>query len=401
MTQIGATLLALAERAIFAQHGQRLVAQLSTLTRPTRVWSIGKAACAMARGAAERFGEPLTGLLITKQGHAQNPPAGLMVFEAGHPISDSAGQIAARALLEDAAGLDDSDRVLLLLSGGASALLAEPISGVSLAQWTQIGSDLVLSGASIVEINCVRRHLGAALGGRLAESTRASIEALVISDVLDDDPSVIGSGPVSPDGTTVADARAILKRLGVSLPPLAETPKPEDPCFSRVRYRVIASPRTLREAAAEQVTAVGFVPVVFEPLLKGDVADVCADLLARSRSLAFGEVLVAAGEPTLRVHGRAGRGGRAQHLALLASKALTGQPRTLIAIGSDGTDGPTDAAGAVVDGETWTHALAVGKDPQVALDQFDSYSLLDDLGALIRIGPTGTNCTDLYLLAPR
>jgi hydroxypyruvate reductase len=292
------------------------------------------------------------------------------------------------------------ERVLLLLSGGASALLALPIEGLDLPTVAEATHALLASGAPIAEINAVRRRLGAALGGRLGARVPlgVAIEVLALSDVAGDDPATIGSGPVSPDPTSREIAMAIAARYrlpdGIART-IANAPavEPSDPCFLRVRYQVIASPRTLRDAAVTAVVGLGLEPVVREAMVGGDVEAVAAALLAAPPKP--GQVVVAVGEPTVVVRG-SGSGGRAQHLALLIGRAIGGQRLAFVACGSDGTDGPTGSAGAAVDGESFAEpGRRVAAD--AALAAFDSHPLLRAYGLTIETGPTGTNLTDLIL----
>jgi glycerate-2-kinase len=394
-----ASLRALAREALSAVEGSRLVGAslgAAPVGDAVWVWAVGKAAPAMARGALAALGPRVVGgLVLTKEGCGAAPP--LPTREAAHPFPDARGVVATEELLAQARALDDDVHALLLLSGGASALLAATVPGVSLDELQAATRALVLSGAAIGEINTVRRHLGAALGGRLARATRAQLDVLALSDVIGDDPAAIGSGPASPDPTTCAEAREVAARHGLA-PSLAfaETPKPGDPAFARVRHRILASPTTLRDAAVAAAERAGWRASARAALLVGDVAAVVDEVAAQAAALAPGELWVAVGEPTVRVAG-AGRGGRAQHLALLCARALAGrEDLALLACGSDGSDGPTDVAGAVVDGTTWARG---GPAAAAALADFDSHPLLARLGATVATGATGTNLTDLLLLA--
>jgi hydroxypyruvate reductase len=363
------------------------------------VWAVGKAAVAMACGAGAR-----RGIVVTKAGGSDGAPAGVELYEAGHPIPDERSAAATEALLAAADRLGPGEHALLLLSGGTSALVGGPLPGVALSTVQAATRALVAGGAPIGEINTVRRHLGAVLGGRLAVRARGTIEVLALSDVVGDDPAAIGSGPASPDPTTLADALAVAHRRG--LPPelvralhaVPETPKPGDPAFARVRYRILASPPSLREAAGRIARAAGFAVDSRADLVEGDVEVVAAELLGRARRLGPGELHLAVGEPTVQVRGE-GAGGRAQHLALLVARGLAGGELAFAACGSDGTDGPTPVAGAAVDGTTWPNAAARGLDPEAALARADSHALLSVMGQTIFTGPTGTNLTDLLLLA--
>jgi hydroxypyruvate reductase len=408
-------LVGCARAALDACGGERLVRATAGRER-ARVWAIGKAAGAMARGAAQladgglviaRTGDArLAGSAVSQanQGRASAEPSeadgwapGLELHEAPHPFPDERSVRACEALLDDARTRRADERVLLLISGGGSSLLSAPLDGVTLAELQADTRALVLGGAAIGEINTVRRHLGRAFGGRLAAACSARIEALVLSDVLGDDPAAIASGPVSPDPTTLDDARAIATRYGLDarrFDGLPETHKPGDPEFARVTWRILANARTLRDEAARAVAATGLCPRVEEAPLEGDVTDCAKRMEAAFSSLAAGEVLIATGEPTVRVHGD-GVGGRAQHLALMLALRL--RDSALVVLGSDGSDGPTPAAGAALDSSTLPDRAAAAD----ALERFDSHPLLAAANATLVTGPTGTNLGDLLLLARR
>jgi hydroxypyruvate reductase len=396
-------LVSIAKSAIEHVGGARLVeaALVGRPLGPTRVWAVGKAAAQMAKGAARALGDDLVGgLCIAKRGSDSDSPRGFVALEAGHPTPDPDGERATRALFDDARACAPGERVLLLLSGGASALLALPVDGIDLATVAEATRALLHGGASIAEINAVRRRLGAALGGRLAARVPPDtpIDVLALSDVASDDPATIGSGPVSPDPTSLAVAQAIAARYRLSdrvVHALARAPALDraDPCFQRVRYRVIARPATLLKAAQAAVVTAGLQPVVREALVEGDVETVVASFLGDPPRA--GQVVVAVGEPTVVVRG-AGSGGRAQHLALLVGRAIAGRPFAFVACGSDGTDGPTVAAGGAVDGDSF----ATGPDAAAAGDalaRFDSHPFLRRFGLTVETGPTGTNLSDLFL----
>jgi glycerate-2-kinase len=424
-----------------------------------RVWAVGKAAQAMAVGAVRVLGaQAIDPLVIAKRGAHGPRTRGTLMF-ADHPVPSRAGVAAADELLARAARLDDDDQVLLLLSGGASALTGAPIAGVTLAEWQKTTQALLRGGASIHEINTLRRRLGRVSGGKLAAATLASISVLALSDVRGDDPATIGSGPVTPDPATVAEALAIATRFrappsviralerqrdhekrirtGVGAArehaadrraaasqeaPLATgddasvrgatTPREAEsltrPCAghrgapaggdARVRYRVLANPETLRDAATEVLRARGASVAVRNELVDGSVEAFAAELVERGRSLAPGEVYLAVGEPTVVVRGR-GRGGRGQHLALLVARQIAGQPLCCVALGSDGTDGPTPAAGAIVDGDTWPVDARGRRAAERAIARSDSHTWLSARKRLLMTGYTGTNLTDLFLVA--
>lgn len=385
MAQCVRRLEAAARAAIAACDGGAAVAR--ALSGPhwryVHVWAVGKAAAAMARD----FG-------------------GALVIDprvAGHPIPDARSVAAGERLLAAARAVPADERALLLLSGGASALVAAPVAGLSLDGLQAATRALYLGGASIAELNLVRRHLTRLGGGKLAAACAGAVDVLALSDVAGDDPAVIGSGPASPEPGDRAAALAVARRYRVPDEALAaleragDNPRAGDPIFARGIYRVLASPATLRDEAARALAAAGLTPVVRAELVDGDVEDFAVELMERGAALAHGQVFVAAGEPTVQVRG-GGLGGRAQHLALSLAAPLHGRDLAFVALGSDGRDGPTDAAGAAVDGRTLPRLAARGLDAAAALARSDSHRALAAVGATIPSWPTGTNLTDLYLL---
>ena len=382
---VSATLDAVARAAIARVNGRDLVrAALATETTAheiDHVWAAGKAAEAMAQGALDVLGARLRSVLVVRKASAVpsalDGDARVRLFDAAHPVPDERSQRAGLALYDAACALAPDARALFLLSGGASSLTAAPVEGVTLEQLAGRTRALVRSGASIGEINAVRRRLTRLSGGKLAQTCRGALTVLALSDVPGDDPAVIGSGPASPDPAQPVDARA----------------------FQRVSYRILANARTLRDAGAEALRAAGFRPRIREPLVEGTVEALVEEIAGVARALQPGEAWVASGEPTIFVSGP-GLGGRAQHLALTVARALDGCSNlAFVACGSDGSDGPTDAAGGCVDGETWRRATAAGLSPEQALARFDSHPLLTRLGATVVTGTTGTNLNDLFLVA--
>jgi hydroxypyruvate reductase len=398
--RVTAQLMEAARAAIAACAGDRLVREaLVGAARPDAVWAVGKAAASMALGACEAFGlDAREALVIAREADPRLP-----TLVGAHPVPDESSVRAAQALLAAARAAGDDRRVLLLLSGGASSLVGAPADGVSLDELRAATGALVRSGARIGEINAVRRRLSLFGGGKLAQATRARLDVLALSDVIGSDPAAIGSGPASPDPTSRDEALAVAMRFRLdarlvdALARAPETAAAGDPAFTRVRYQVLADPTTLRDAAATVLARSGWRTFARAALVDGSVEDYADELAARARTLAPGEVVVAAGEPTVRVAGD-GLGGRAQHLALRVARSLAGTGVTFVACGSDGSDGPTPAAGAAVDGDTWPRAVAEGLDPDRALERFDSHPLLSRLGATLVTDGTGTNLTDLFLL---
>ena len=401
------------------RHGDALVltdpggAEVGRHAGPVLVVGAGKAALAMGRAAATAAGDACRGgRLIVPHGGAGPCPGGVQVGTGRHPVPDDAGAVETAGLLRLVGDADAKTLVVAVLSGGASALLVASAPGLALADKQAITAVLLAVGAPIEALNVVRRHCSRVKGGGLARaaSGAAGLWVLLLSDVVGADPAVIASGPAAADATTFADAAAVLAhhvRRG-DVPPaitrhlargvageLAETLKPGDPVLARVRSVVVGDNRTAVVAAAEAAAAHGYaVEVVAEPVV-GDAGAAGRTLARRVRALPRGGALVAGGETTVRVTG--GSGGRAQHLALTAALELAGTPAVLLAAGTDGVDGPTDAAGACVDGETVARARAAGGDPVEALAATDSHSLLARTGDLVRTGPTGTNAADVVV----
>jgi hydroxypyruvate reductase len=323
-------------------------------------------------------------------------------------VPDAAGADAARRILRMVGGLGDDDLLLCLISGGGSALLAMPAAGLSLADKQAVNRALLKSGATISEMNCVRKHLSAIKGGRLAAAAApARVVSLLISDVPGDDPGTIASGPTVADATTFADARAILKRHGID-PPAAvrahleaaadETPKPGDPRLARAEAHIIARPQESLEAAATAARAAGITPIILGDAIEGEAREV-ARAMAQTALQAAREnkspcVLLSGGETTVTVRGH-GRGGRNAEFLLALAIALDGAPGIhAIACDTDGIDGSEDNAGALIGPDTLARAAALGLAPQARLDDNDGYGVFSALGDLVVTGPTRTNVND-------
>jgi hydroxypyruvate reductase len=377
------------------------------------VFGAGKAAAHLARALETRLVDrEYSGRIIVKYGHGL-PLERIVVEEGAHPLPDSAGLRATERLLADLEDTRAEDRIVFLLTGGASALLVAPAKGLTLEDKIGVTDLLMRAGATIQELNAVRKHLSAVKGGRLLQRmVPARVLTVLISDVIGDDLSSIGSGPTALDPSTFDDALAVLERYRVAdaVPgsvvrhlragargELPETPKPGDDVLGYVEHQLLASNRTSLAAAAAKARELGLGVDVFAEDMVGDVHEQAkrfARALAETRGPA---ALLAGGELTLEVTGT-GLGGRSQELALVAAKELRGRERVVVlAAGTDGTDGPTDAAGAFADGRTWDRALALGLDPEALLANNDAYHLFDPLGALLRTGPTGTNVNDLVI----
>lgn len=379
----------------------------------TVVVGAGKAAASMARAVEAGWpaDRPLSGLVVTRYGHGVGPLPRIEVVEASHPVPDEAGWRAAGRILEAVQGLGPDDLVLCLISGGGSALLALPAPGLTLADKQAVNRALLLSGADIGEMNCVRKHLSAIKGGRLAAAAApAQIVTLMISDVPGDDPSVIASGPTVPDDTTLADARAVLARRGIVPPdtvaarlldPTAETPKTGDEIFARSRTVMIATPQMALEAAARVAREAGVAPVILGDAIEGEAAEVGRVMAGIARQCALhGQpagapcVLISGGETTVTVRG-GGRGGRNVEFLLGLAVATGGHPAIhAIAGDTDGIDGTEDNAGALMAPDSLARAERLGIKPRERLADNDGYGFFAALGDLVTTGPTLTNVND-------
>jgi len=385
------------------------------------VLGAGKAAPAMGAAVESVLGARITdGLVVTKAGRFRRLKR-IKILTAGHPIPDRAGSAAAERMVNLVTGLGPDDLVLFLLSGGASALLPFPAEGIILRDKQKVTHRLLRSGATIEELNAVRKHLSRLKGGQLAALCRpARVVSLILSDVIGSPLESIGSGPTAPDSTTFDQAIGILKkyRLWSGAPPAVkrylvtgrrgtrpETPKPGDPVFQRVKNIIIGDNRIAVEAAANRARALGLKGYVLTTKLRGEAREAAKLFGSVAREVCEAGVpvsrpacLIAGGELTVTVSGH-GKGGRCQEMALAAVKEIAGlDGTTLAAFGTDGTDGPTDAAGAVVDDTTLFQAVRMGLDPDRFLARNDSYRFFKRLKGLIQTGPTGTNVNDLYLL---
>ena len=393
----------------------------------TVVVGAGKAGGAMAAAmdAAWPASAPLSGLVVTRYDHVppawRQRPGRLEVVEASHPVPDAAGRQAAARIAQLVQGLGPDDLVVALISGGGSALLSLPAQGLTLEDKQAVNQALLASGAAIDEMNCLRKHLSAIKGGRLAAlAAPAQLLTLLISDVPGDDPSVIASGPTVPDATTCADALAICRRYGIALPPAAlaglesgafETPKPGDACFAGHAVRMIATPQASLEAAAEAARAMGLAAHVLSDEIEGESREVGKVHAALARAVARrGQpfqrpcVILSGGETTVTVRPRApgaprGRGGRATEFLLGCAIALQGQPGVhVLAADTDGIDGIENNAGAVVTPDTLARAAALGIKPAERLDANDAHGFFSALGDLVTPGPTFTNVNDFRAL---
>ena len=361
----------------------------------------GKAAWQMARAALEAVDRVDGGVVLTKYGHVKGPLPGVTCLEAGHPVPDQNSFDGTRAVLELTAGLTRADTVLFLLSGGGSALFELPL--IPPDQLQDITRQLLACGADIVEINTIRKRLSAVKGGRFAlHCAPARVFSIVLSDILGDPLDMIASGPACPDPSTSAQAQAIARRRGLRLSPEAwaclarETPKTLD----NVETHITGSVRALCRAAAAACEARGYRPVLLTDRLDCEAREAGRFLAAiagthagRGRKLAF----LAGGETVVHLTGQ-GLGGRNQEIALAAAPGLAGLDAAVFSVGSDGTDGPTDAAGGYADGDTLAALTAAGWDPAAALAGNDAYHALKAVDGLLVTGPTGTNVNDVSVL---
>jgi hydroxypyruvate reductase len=405
-----------------AQPATCLAPYIEKLAPPkgrTIVIGAGKASAAMARAVEDRWPHPLEGLVVTRYGHGEACQR-IEIVEAAHPVPDEKGRAAAGRILDKVKGLSPDDLVLCLISGGASALLSLPTPGLTLADKQEVNRALLRSGAHIGEMNTVRKHLSAIKGGRLAIAAQpARVLSWLISDVPNDDPSVIGSGPTVADRTTFADALAVLDKFRIEPPPavrahleagvagrIEETPKPADPRLARVETVVVATPKRSLDAAAALARARGCVVVMLGDNLEGEARELGAahalqalDLAKRSRKPT---VILSGGETTVTVRGT-GRGGRNVEYLMGEAIEADGAPQIWgLAADTDGVDGAEDIAGAIFTPDTLTRARVLGLDPRAMLDNNDGHGFFGLLGDSLVTGPTRTNVNDFRatLIAP-
>jgi glycerate 2-kinase len=391
----------------------------------TLVLGAGKAGGAMAAAldALWPVDAPLRGLVITRYGHVPPAYAGkpgrIDVVQAAHPVPDEAGLMATRRLVEMTRGLTTDDLVLCLISGGGSSLLTLPAAGVSLADKQAINKALLKSGAPIDDMNCVRKHLSAIKGGRLAAMCApARVVTLLISDVPGDAPGIIASGPTVPDASTCADALAVCKRFCIELPDAArrglesgafETPKPNDAVFASHRVHMMATPQQSLQAAADLARSLGITPHILSDEIEGESREVGKVHAALARAVArhgqpFAKpcVILSGGETTVTVNSKGaslGRGGRATEFLLGCAIALQSEPGVhVLAADTDGIDGIEDNAGAIVTPSTLQRAQAMGIKAGDHLDRNDAYNFFKPLGDLVVTGPTFTNVNDFRAL---
>jgi hydroxypyruvate reductase len=371
--------------------------------------AIGKASWRMAKAVADSLGGRLDGgVVVTKYGHSMGSIAGLEIYEAGHPVPDENTLAGTEKALEKVMSLNQNDTVIFLISGGGSALFEKPREGVSLEDIANVTEQLLASGADIVEINTIRKRLSAVKGGRFARiAAPARVFAVVLSDVLGDRLDSIASGPAHPDGTTTAQALQVVEKYGLRLKPgfmdalKEETPKE----LSNVTTVITGSVTALCSAAAFAVKRLGYKPMLLSTTLDCEareagtfIASVAREIRTSGNPIDPPCAVIVGGETVVHLRGK-GKGGRNQELALAAALGIRGLDEVaLISVGSDGTDGPTDAAGGLVDGTTAETLQGLGIDAEAALAENDSYHALDACGSLVRTGPTGTNVNDVAIL---
>jgi len=359
----------------------------------------GKASAKMAQALERLLGKRVTGGWINVPDGTKAKLKRIHLHESGHPVPDERGVEGARRIAEIAHESGPRDLLLCVISGGASALMPLPVAGMTLDGKKAITRQLLASGATIHEMNTVRKHLSAIKGGHLAAlGAPATVVALILSDVIGDDLSVIGSGPTVLDSTTVDDAAAVLKRFGIPVPQLTETPKTQ----VNAQNVIVGSNRQSIDAAAKKAKALGYRPIVLSTTIDGETREIARmhaalarEMMARGGTRAC---FLSGGETTVTIRGK-GLGGRNQEFVLAAAIALESTPQvTIFSGGTDGIDGPTDAAGAIADASTLRRAAVLRLNPGKFLADNDSYHFFEKAGGLVKTGPTGTNVADVRIL---
>ncbi len=377
------------------------------------VISIGKAAWTMAKAAKNILGSSIKkGVIVTKYHHSQGDMEGFEIIEAGHPVPDENSVLGTVRAIEAVRGLTNEDQVIFLVSGGGSALFEKTAEGLSLEDIKKVTGDLLKSGANIVEMNTIRKHLSDVKGGKFASlCAPAKVYSIVLSDVIGDRLDSIASGPAYPDSSTVMDVKNIIKKYNLQFNEAVlnalnnETPKE----LSNVETVITGSVSELCKAAAENAKKLGYTPYVLSSTLECEAKEAGKFLSSMAREIRNGNLygmkapcaLIVGGETTVKIQGT-GLGGRNQELALTAAAGIEGMKDTLIfSLGSDGTDGPTDAAGGMVDGETLDKLKQLGMDFEEILNNNDSYHGLKAVDGLIMTGATGTNVNDVMVVLCR
>lgn len=373
------------------------------------VIAIGKAAWTMAKAASDLLGNTIDhGVVLTKYDHSQGEIPGFIIAEGGHPLVDENSIAGTEKILAAVENLTEKDTVVFLISGGGSALFEKPAGSLTLADMQNVTNQLLACGAEITEINTIRKHLSAVKGGRFAKlCAPASIIAIALSDILGDYPDAIASGPATADTSTCADAMAVVEKYHLDFPPAVlkqlqeETPKEITNC----EMQITGSVSQLCLFAAKTAEKLGYTPLTLSTMLDREAREAGRFLGSMAKTLEKGEgpvkgpcAILCGGETVVHLTGK-GKGGRNQELALAAAPYLEGMENALAAaVGSDGTDGPTDAAGGMVDGSTMTSLRKAGISVDAVLAENDAYHALKAVDSLIITGPTGTNVNDLYFL---
>jgi hydroxypyruvate reductase len=414
-------------RKVVKREGNNLIVagKIYNLEKYRRVIVIGggKAGAPMAAAVEGILGERIAkGWVNVKEGYILEPaPTRITINQAGHPTPNESGLEGAKRILELASEAGEDDLVITLISGGGSALMPLPAEGITLEDKKIATSLLLRCGATINEINALRKHISALKGGQLAKAAYpATVISLILSDVIGSPLDTIASGPTAPDSTTFSDAWKVLEKYDLlpEMPPsiverikrgmegeIPETPKPGDPIFERVQNVIIGDNYIAATAALEEAKRLGFNAMLLTTFLEGEAKEVAKAVAALGKEVAFRGIpipppacLILGGETTVTIRGK-GKGGRNQELALAAAIALEGWERvTVVTLATDGTDGPTDAAGAIVDGTTTRKAAARGLSPLAYLQNNDSYTFFQTLGDLLVTGPTNTNVNDLVFV---
>jgi hydroxypyruvate reductase len=371
-----------------------------------QVIGAGKAAAAMAHAVEGLLGKRIAGGAINVKDKSGVRLRRIAVTEAGHPMPDERGVEGARRIMEIARSAGPRDLLICVISGGASALTPAPRPPITLAAMQEVTGQLLARGATIHEINAVRKHVSQFSGGQLAKlAWPATVIALILSDVIGDDLDVIGSGPTVPDRATIADAARIVVKYSIRSLPFEETPKPGDPAFQRVHNLIVGSNRQAMDAAARQARALGYRTLMLSTFIEGETREIASmhaaivkEILTSARPVRRPACILSGGETTVTLQG-AGLGGRNQEFVLAAAIAIEGfAPVTIFSAGTDGSDGPTDAAGAIADSSTLARARARGLDARRFLAENDSYHFFEKLEGLVKTGATGTNVMDVRVL---
>jgi len=395
--------------------------RLSRVARVSVV-AVGKAAPQMAEAVEHTLADHFArGLIVTKHGHAASYSGKCTVLESGHPVPNEESLRAGQAVLSLLDELTEKDLLIVAVSGGASSLLCAPVEGISLAAKQQTTDLLLRAGADIFQLNCVRKHLSMLKGGNLAALAHpAPVLSLILSDVVGDPLDVIGSGLTAPDQSTFAQAlsvlasRSVLPRVPAEVRQhlekgargeIGETPKPGDAMFASVTNAIVGNSRQALEAASAEAKRRGYRPLILSSRFQGEARDVASfhadivwEIILAGHPLRPPACLLSGGETTVTVQGK-GKGGRNQEFALAAAITLAGAANIMcLSAGTDGTDGPTDAAGALVDGDTVSQASKLGLDASAYLANNDSYSFFQASGDLVKTGPTGTNVMDVNVM---